>query len=44
MKEAVIQIITATTGALGFSIFFRVSEKMYLLQQSAADSAGHFFY
>ena len=30
MKEAVIQIITATTGALGFSIFFRVSEKNVL--------------
>ena len=30
MKEAIIQIITATTGALGFSIFFRVSEKNVL--------------
>ena len=30
MKEAVIQIITAATGALGFSIFFRVSEKNVL--------------
>ena len=30
MKEAVIQIITATTGELGFSIFFRVSEKNVL--------------
>lgn len=30
MKESVIQIITATTGALGFSIFFRVSEKNVL--------------
>lgn len=30
MKEAVIQIITATTGALGFSIFFRVSERNVL--------------
>lgn len=30
MKEALIQIITATTGALGFSIFFRVSERNVL--------------
>ncbi len=30
MKEALIQILTATTGALGFSIFFRVSEKNVL--------------
>lgn len=30
MREAIVQIITATTGALGFSIFFRVSEKNVL--------------
>lgn len=27
MSRTILQIITATTGALGFSIFFRVSEK-----------------
>ena len=27
MSKTILQIITATTGALGFSIFFRVSER-----------------
>lgn len=42
MKTAVVQIITAAIGTLGFSIYFRVSEKMFLLPHSAVLSDGAF--